>query len=75
MAIWHQLSQKNRPGHPNGVNAPLATMHNGPISLSYRLMDEKNARGIFQYEDHQVYRESGEVVETWMVYCNEFLQG
>lgn len=53
------------------VNAPLATMHMGHQPLVW-LMDEKNARGIFQYEDHQVYRESGEIVETWMVYCNDF---
>lgn len=53
------------------VNARLSTMHMGHQPLVW-LMDEKNARGIFQYEDHQVYRESGEVVETWMVYCNDF---
>ena len=69
-AIWHQPTRRTGQDIQMGQCASGNDAY-GPSALVW-LMDEKNARGIFQYEDHQVYRESGEVVETWMVYCNDF---
>ena len=53
------------------VNSAMVTMHMGHQPLVW-LMDENNARGVFQYEDHHVYKEDDSVVETWMVYCDDF---
>lgn len=53
------------------VNAPMTTMHMGHQPLVW-LIDENHARGVFQYEDHQIYKEDGYKVETWMVYCDDF---
>lgn len=53
------------------VNSQMVTMHMCHQPLVW-LMDDAHARGIFQYEDHNVYREDGQVVESWTVYCNDF---
>jgi len=54
------------------VNAPMQTMHMGHQPMIW-LIDDDHARGVFQYEDHHVYMDGGnEVVEEWMVYCDDF---
>lgn len=53
------------------VNAPMTTMHMGHQPLVW-LIDENHARGVFQYEDHQLYETDGYKVETQMVYCDDF---
>lgn len=56
------------------VNAPMQTMHMGHQPMIW-MMDETHARGLFQYEDHHVYVEGEhEVVEGWMVYCDDFVR-
>lgn len=54
-------------------NLPLVTSHMGHQPLVW-IIDSHHARGVFQYEDHQVYREDGYVVETWMIYCDDFIK-
>lgn len=53
------------------VNMPMTTMHMGHQPLVW-LIDENHARGVFQYEDHQIYKADDYRVETWMVYCDDF---
>ena len=54
-------------------NAPMVTMHLGHQPLVW-LIDDDHARGIFQYEDHMVYREDGYEVRSWMVYIDDFIR-
>ncbi|BDF34188.1 hypothetical protein CE91St62_22530 [Lachnospiraceae bacterium] len=53
------------------TNSSLVTMHMGHQPMVW-LIDQTHARGIFQYEDHHVSIEDGSVIETWMVYCDDF---
>ena len=39
------------------------------------LIDENHARGVFQYEDHMCYYDDCEVLQSWMVYCDDFVKG
>lgn len=55
------------------VNQQMVTMHMCHQPLVW-LIDETHARGIFQYEDHNVYSEDNAVVESWTIYCNDFVQ-
>jgi len=53
------------------TNSALVTMHMGHQPMVW-LIDQTHARGIFQYEDHHVSIEDSSVIETWMVYCDDF---
>ena len=33
------------------------------------------ARGVFQYEDHMCYYDDNEVLQGWLVYCDDFVKG
>lgn len=55
------------------VNRQMVTMHMCHQPLVW-LIDETHARGIFQYEDHNMYREDGQLVESWTIYCDDFVK-
>ncbi|MDD2980726.1 MAG: nuclear transport factor 2 family protein [Hespellia sp.] len=52
------------------VNKSMTTMHMCHQPLVW-FMDEDHARGIFQYEDHNTYKD-GMTVEGFSVYCDDF---
>lgn len=54
-------------------NLPMATSHMGHQPLIW-IIDSHHARGVFQYEDYNVYKEDGYVVETRMIYCDDFVK-
>ncbi len=54
-------------------NKDMQTMHMGHQPMVW-LIDDTHARGVFQYEDHMVYFDDGQVVEGWMVYCDDFVK-
>lgn len=56
------------------VNAPMATSHMGHQPLVW-LMSDTEARGIFQYEDYNLYTEDKELVRGWAVYIDDFVKG
>lgn len=39
------------------------------------LIDDTHARGVFQYEDHMCYYDDNEVLQGWLVYCDDFVKG
>lgn len=55
------------------VNSFMVTMHMGHQPLLW-LIDADHARGVFQYEDHHVYKDDKSIVETRMVYCDDFVR-
>jgi hypothetical protein len=52
----------------------MQTMHMGHQPMIW-LIDENHARGVFQYEDHMCYYDDCEVLQSWMVYCDDFVKG
>ena len=55
-------------------NKDMQTMHMGHQPMIW-LIDENHARGVFQYEDHMCYYDDCEVLQSWMVYCDDFVKG
>lgn len=55
------------------VNSFLCTMHMGHQPLIWMISD-KEARGIFQYEDHHNYLDDGSQLEGWAVYVDDFVK-
>ena len=47
----------------------------GSTRIKAVLIDENHARGVFQYEDHMCYYDDCEVLQSWMVYCDDFVKG
>ena len=49
-------------------------MHMGHQPMIW-LIDDTHARGVFQYEDHMCYYDNSEVLQGWLVYCDDFVKG
>ena len=49
-------------------------MHMGHQPMIW-LIDDRHARGVFQYEDHMCYYDNSEVLQGWLVYCDDFVKG
>ena len=55
-------------------NKDMQTMHMGHQPMIW-LIDDTHARGVFQYEDHMCYYDDSEVLQGWLVYCDDFVKG
>lgn len=55
-------------------NKDMQTMHMGHQPMIW-LIDDTHARGVFQYEDHMCYYDNSEVLQGWLVYCDDFVKG
>lgn len=55
-------------------NKDMQTMHMGHQPMIW-LIDDTHARGVFQYEDHMCYYDDNEVLQGWLVYCDDFVKG
>ena len=59
--------------HAKWSNLPMVTSHMGHQPLIW-IIDDCHAKGVFQYEDHHVYKEDGYNVETRVIYCDDFVK-
>lgn len=69
-----KVSAKQQAERSKRVNAKLATSHMGHHPLVW-LRDENNARAIFVYEDHNLYKDNGDLVQGWAIYVDDFVRG
>ncbi len=69
-----KVTAKEQAERSKHVNANMATTHMGHQPLVW-LMDENNARAIFMYEDHNMYKDDGTLVRGWAIYIDDFVRG